>query len=144
VKVVFNSISKNEEESAVINAAELTDSIKTAISLLENGEAAIVGYKDGEKCSLSVSRIYYIESVDDKSFVYTKNDCYEVRYKLYELEDTLDRRFLRVSKSMICNIRKIRSVKAAENARMKATLLNDETIMISRNYVKDLKKRLGL
>ena len=144
MKVVFNSISKNEEESAVINAAELTDSIKTAISLLENGEAVIVGYKDGEKCSLSVSRIYYIESVDDKSFVYTKNDCYEVRYKLYELEDTLDRRFLRVSKSMICNIRKIRSVKAAENARMKATLLNDETIMISRNYVKDLKKRLGL
>ncbi len=144
MKVVFNSISKNEKESAVINAAELTDSIKMAISLLENGEAAIVGYKDGEKCSLSVSRIYYIESVDDKSFVYTKNDCYEVRYKLYELEDTLDRRFLRVSKSMICNIRKIRSVKAAENARMKATLLNDETIMISRNYVKDLKKRLGL
>ena len=144
MKVVFNIISKNEEESAVINAAELTDSIKTAISLLENGEAVIVGYKDGEKCSLSVSRIYYIESVDDKSFVYTKNDCYEVRYKLYELEDTLDRRFLRVSKSMICNIRKIRSVKASENARMKATLLNDETIMISRNYVKDLKKRLGL
>lgn len=144
MRVVLNNISESEEESAVINATEVTDSIKAAVSLLENGEASLVGYKDGEKCSLSVSKIYYVESVDDKSFAYTKDDCFEVRYKLYELEETLDRRFLRISKSMICNIRKIRSVKTVENARMKATLLNNETVMISRNYVKDLKKRLGL
>jgi len=29
---------------------------------------------------LNVSQIYYIESVDEKSFAYTKNDCYEIKY----------------------------------------------------------------
>ena len=82
--------------------------------------------------------------MDDKSFIYTKNECYEVKYRLYELEGILDGRFIRISKSMICNIRKIRSVKNAVNSRMTATLVNGETIVISRGYVKDLKKRMGL
>ena len=56
----------------------------------------------------------------------------------------LDFRFVRVSKSMVLNIKKIKSVKTAENARMNAALLNGEQVVISRSYVKDLKKRLGL
>ena len=79
-----------------------------------------------------------------KCFVYTKDSCYELKQKLYELEAMLDFRFVRVSKSMVLNIKKIKSVKTAENARMNAALLNGEQVVISRSYVKDLKKRLGL
>ena len=45
---------------------------------------------------------------------------------------------------MICNIKKIKNVKASLNGRFDAILLNDEKIVISRSYVKDLKKRLGM
>ena len=45
---------------------------------------------------------------------------------------------------MICNVRKIRAVKTEYNAKMTATLLNDEIVIINRSYVKDLKKRLGM
>lgn len=46
--------------------------------------------------------------------------------------------------TMICNLRKIKSVKAESNARLRAVLLNGEVIVISRSYVKELKKKLGL
>ena len=52
--------------------------------------------------------------------------------------------FFRCSKAMIVNIKKIASVKAEFNARMRAVLLNGEEVIISRNYVKDLKGKLGL
>lgn len=144
MKVTINQVSNTNEESAVINASLMTDSIRAAVALLENGENIIIGIKDDTRVPVKMNDIYYIESVDEKTFAYTKNDCYGLKNKLYELEETLDFRFFRCSKSMILNSRKIKSVKTAENARMNATLLNDETIVISRNYVKDLKKRLGL
>jgi DNA-binding LytR/AlgR family response regulator len=144
VRVTVNTIPEKAEESAVISIHSMTAGVRNAISLLQDGDPTITGIKDGETYPVSVYGIYYAESVDDKSFIYTKNECYEVKYRLYELEGILDGRFIRISKSMICNIRKIRSVKNAANSRMTATLLNGETIVISRGYVKDLKKRMGL
>ena len=144
MKVTVNTIPEKTEESAVINIHSMTAGVRNAISLLQDGEPTITGITDGENYPVSVYGIYYAESVDARSFIYTKNECYEVKYRLYELEGILDGRFIRISKSMICNIRKIRSVKNASNSRMIATLLNGETIVISRGYVKDLKKRMGL
>ena len=144
MKVTFNKVSQTESESAVINAYDRSDAINTAIGLLENGEQIIVGYKDDEKVPCKISQIYYFEAVDDKCFAYTKDTCLEIKNRLYEIEQSLDYRFFRCSKSMICNIKKIKSVKAESNARLRATLLNGEIVVISRSYVKELKKKLGL
>ena len=144
MKVTFNKIEKNENEYAVINAHERTNAICAALELLENGEQVIIGYRDGESVPCPISKIYYIGTVDDKCFAYTKDSCIEIRSRLYEVEGNLDYRFFRCSKSMLCNIRKIKSVKAESNARMRAVLLNGEIVIISRSYVKDMKKRLGL
>lgn len=144
MKVVLEKISQKNEESAYIRVADITESVKEAVMLLENGRQSLTGVCDGEKIAIDLLHIYYIESVDMKSFVYTKDGCAEVPYRLYELENMLGNRFFRCSKSMILNSRKIKSVKADGNGRMNAVLLNDEMIVISRSYVKELKKRLGL
>ena len=144
MKVTFKKIDRSENECAQINAWERTAAIENAIGLLENGEQIVMGYRDGESIPCPISRIYYIETVDDKCFAYTRDDCIEIRSRLYEIEKDLDFRFFRCSKSMICNIRKIKSVKAEANARMRAVLLNGESILITRSYVKEMKKRLGL
>ena len=144
MKVTFNKIAQEEAEYAVINAYDRSSSIDTAIGLLENGEQIISGFRDDEKVPLRLSQIYYFEAVDDKCFAYTKDSCLEIKSRLYEIEQSLDFRFFRCSKSMICNIRKIKSVKAESNARMRAELLNGEIVVISRSYVKELKKKLGL
>lgn len=144
MKVTFNKIAQEENEYAVINAYDRSSSIDTAIGLLENGEQIISGFRDDERIPLRLSQIYYFEAVDDKCFAYTKDSCLEIKGRLYEIEQSLDFRFFRCSKSMICNIRKIKSVKAESNARMRAELLNGEIVVISRSYVKELKKKLGL
>ena len=144
MRVEIKRMPPGGEENAVIQVAELTDSVRSAVDLLENQCRTVPVVSEGKTMMCRTDQIYYIESVDKRSFIYTKAGCYETKYRRYELEELLDSRFLRCAKAMIVNIRKIRSVKSELNARMRAELLNGEQIVISRGYVKDLKEKLGV
>lgn len=144
MQVRFEQVDSPSKEEAIIKAQSQTDDIKAAIEILEGREKKIPLIKDGNNVLIETSAIYYIESVDKKSFVYTKQNCYETRLRLYELEESLGAYFSRVSKSMIVNLKKIKGVRSDLSGRMEATLLNDEKVVISRGYVKDIKRRLEL
>ena len=150
MKVILEKVSSPEDERAIIKAAEVTEEIRSAMDLLENNcrSISVSELSDersaGETIMLGTDKIYYTESIDKKTFVYTKEKCYGSKLRLYELEETLSSNFFRCSKSLIVNIRKIRSVKSELNGRMIAELLNGEQLVISRSYVKDLKRKLGV
>ena len=144
MKVEIQKVNSYEEEQAVIRAVQVTENIQTAIHALENSSLAITARSNGKTLFCPIDKIYYIESVDKRTFVYTKDNCLEVQYRLYELENTLSRNFFRAAKAMIINMRKIKSVRAELNGRMTAGLLNGERVIIARSYVKELKERLGL
>ena len=144
MKVEINYVGSTEEEGAVINTVSLTEELKGAIDILENNCRVIPVTKDGENVLCHIDRIYYIESIDKRTYIYTKDGCFETKYRLYELEEILSRNFLRIAKAMILNLKKIRSVKAEINGRLTAELLNGEKVLIARSYVKELKERLGI
>ena len=150
MKVILEKVSSPEDERAVIKATEVTEEIRSAMDLLENNCRSVLVSElsdersTGETIMLGTDKIYYTESIDKKTFVYTKEKCYGSKLRLYELEETLSSNFFRCSKSLIVNIRKIRSVKSELNGRMIAELLNGEQLVISRSYVKDLKRKLGV
>ena len=144
MKVDIFKVKNKKDEKAMIYTTSLTDEVRDAASLLEN-QSKSIAVMDGEETYLCpLNKIYYIEAVDKRIFLYTKDGCYEVRKRLYELEEILSADFFRCSKSMIIHMRKISSVKADFNGRMRASLLNGEEILISRGYVKNLKEKLGL
>ena len=144
MRVRFEQVDSKEQENALIRATEKTTDILNAIDLLENGSGGITVTRDRSTYFCKLTQIYYIESVDKHTYVYTKGDCYESRDRLYELEEKLGTYYVRISKSMIVNLRKVRNVSAEPGGRMVAVLLNEERVIISRSYVKDIKRRLGI
>ena len=144
MRVILEKVDSSDKEEALIKAVNETDDIKAAMEILEGGVRKTPLLKDGKTVLLEISFIYYIESVDKRTFVYTKENCYESKLRLYELEESLGSYFLRISKSMIVNLKKIKSVKSDLSGRMEASMLNGEKIVISRSYVKDIKRRLDL
>ena len=144
MRVRFEQVESKEKESALIRATEKTSDILNAIDLLENGSGGIAVTKDRSTYFCKLTMIYYIESVDKHTYVYTKGDCFESRDRLYELEEKLGMYYVRISKSMIVNLRKILHVSAEPGGRMVAVLLNGERVIISRSYVKEIKRRLGI
>ena len=144
MRVRFEQVDTREREQALIRAVEKTPDILSAIDLLENGSGGISVTKDRSTYFCKLTQIYYIESVDKRTYVYTRDGCYECRDRLYELEEKLGTYYVRISKSMIVNLRKIRNVSAEPGSRMVAVLLNEERVIISRSYVKEIKRRLGI
>ena len=144
VKVDIKKVNSYDDEHAELSVVKVTDTIQSAIDTLENNCRVIAARLNDQTVMCQIDKIYYIESVDKRTYIYTKDNTLEVSYRLYELESELTRNFFRVAKAMIINIRKIKSVKSEINGRMTAELLNGEQVIIARSYVKELKERLGL
>ena len=105
----------------------------------------ILASRDGEVFPVPAKEIYYIESVDNKTFIYLKKSVFDTKLKLYEIEEqTRGTKLFRCAKSMIVNIAKIRSVSSSVNGRLEAKLQNGEVVVISRQYVAAFKKKIGM
>ena len=143
MKLETRKIPENEPEMVEIRYHWITDEIQEIITFVKSRQGQLSAARDGKRFEVPVVDLFYAESVDDRLFLYTAADSYEIRMKLYELEDLLkNNSFFRVSKSMIVNLMKITSVRPALNGRFSAILKNGEEIIISRKYVPALKQIL--
>jgi len=110
---------------------------------VKSRQGQLTGVIEGKQYEIPVTDVYYVEGVDNTVFIYGLREVYESRQKLYELEGILkEKYFLRVSKSLIVNLMKVKAIKPALNGRYSAVLQSDEEIIISRKYVPDLKRAL--
>ena len=141
------TIDKNEaykEPEVLIKCAAVDKEIQEIISAVSVIDRNLAGEIDGETFFIPLGDIYYFESVDGNIFFYTDRQVYRCQARLYNLEDGLhDTYFVRVSKTSIVNLRKLKSIKREKNARLLGTLTNGEKIMISRGYVSEIRKKLG-
>ena len=134
---------KNTE--VIINCKEATEDIHKIVSMLQNFDNRLLGIKNGQTFTIYSQDVLYFESVDKKTFIYTADDVYECKNKLYEIEAKFsDTNFFRSSKSQIINIAKIKSLCPEFGGRMEVILDSGEKLIVSRQYTKTFKERLGL
>lgn len=128
-----------------ISCGRLTPEIEKLLATLRILDRKLTAQKDGETYLLDVGEIIFLEAVDRKTFVYTKEEVYESDFKLYELEQQLTEcGFFRASKSCLIQLKYIKSLKADINRKIRVTFENGEQLMVSRQYADALKKRLGV
>jgi DNA-binding LytR/AlgR family response regulator len=133
----------NQPEIVEIHCHKVSDEVKEIIAFVKSRQGQLTGSMDDMQFEIPVGDIFYIESVDNKTFAYTQSEVYELRQKLYEVEDLLrEKHFLRTSKSTLLNLMKISAIKPALNGRFTAVLFSGEETVISRKYVPELKKAL--
>ena len=143
MKTKITKIEKDKPELLEIHCHTISDEVREIVAFVKSRQGQLTGTADERFYEIAVSDIYYIESVDNRCFIYTKDRVYENGQKLYELEELLsEKRFLRVSKSTLLNLMKVKSIKPALSGRYGALLKNGEEIVISRKYVSELKSAL--
>ena len=141
--VKIKQIGAGEQEQVLICCREVTEEVREIAAFIRSRQGSLSGVQGEKQYEIPVSELYYIESVDGRTFLYTKTQVYGTSYRVYELESLLRAmHFLRVSKSMLLNLMKIRSIQPALNGRLVAVLQSGEEAIISRNYVKALKSAL--
>lgn len=145
MKIHINEDSQYRETEITINCSRLSPEIEKLISMMRVLDLKLTGKKDGQTYILDAAKVLYIDTVDKKTFFYTKNDVYETDLKLYELEEQLAAMdFLRASKSCIINLRQIVSIKPDIDGKLLVTMSNSEKLYVSRQYSPVIKTRLGV
>ena len=87
----------------------------------------------------------YAETVDGRTFLYTKDAVYQTPLRLYELEDQLaGTEFIRASKQLLANFDHVKAIRPEPGARLQLLLDNDEAVIVSRQYAPAIKRKLGL
>lgn len=144
-RITLQTVPSAEEEEIIVKCHAVSDEVLAVLEKLKSDEALMLGTLDGEVFRLPVKEIFYAESVDNKTYLYARQNVYETKLKLYEIEERFRAtKLFRCSKSMIVNIAKIRSVAPSVNGRLEAKLQNGEIVLISRQYVAAFKQKIGM
>ena len=141
--VEIEQIGKEKRELVLIRCHAVTEDVREIERFVKSRQGSLSGVQNSRQYEIAVPDIYYIESVDGRTFLYTKDQAYETPHRIYELDSLLQKRhFLRISKSTLLNLMKVRSIRPALNGRFTAVLQSGEEVIISRSYVKSLKAAL--
>jgi len=140
-----------EVEVDCINIVFGNDNIKNIKDLINKSgyyktqKNHLIGKKDDEIHLIEMKDIVYIEGINNDTFVHTKKDEFIIKEKLYELELKLqDRLFARISKSYIISIYHIEKIKPTFNGKLNLILSSREQLEVSRHYIADFRKILGM
>lgn len=145
MKIHLTINSELQETEIHIHTKEYNEQIEKLMKQLQATQSTIIdGYIQQEIHMLKISDIYSIYAEGPKVFLQTDEQEYESKRKLYELEDQLAKDFARVSKSTLVNINKIASIQMGKIGSTELLLDNDVSIHVSRKYLKELKRQLGI
>ena len=141
MKVRIKQISSKANECLIIECVEVTPDIESIRSYALTRGMTLTGSLDERIYQFNLSNVFYFEAVDERVFAYTKVRSFELKIRLYELENAYaDKHFIRCSKSFIINLMKLESISPALNGRFTAHMRNGEKIIISRQYVPEVKR----
>lgn len=132
----------------------LVDSINTLNVELESSKIAtsslfmITAWKAENAVFLKPSDIMQIYSCNKKIFVKTEDAEYELKYRLYELEDLIEehtlRQFIRISNTDIVNFDFVRNLDMSITGAICVNFKNNGRAFVSRRYVPKIREKLGI
>lgn len=108
-----------------------------------DADNSIVGRQDGIYRQMKPEEIYYCEIVDRKCYAYLKDEVYQIELSIQSLlEQFHTNGFVRIGKSMVANIYKVKSLKMDLNMKVQVYLKNGEILLLNRGYKKEFMEYL--
>lgn len=140
MQITERVIDDPKQEGVILEYVKLTDDFAEIKEYVRHKGERITGYTMGKECiSIRTEDILYFEAVEGNVFAYTTGDYYEIKARLYQIEEMVKRSsLLRASKNLIVNAEYIVSVRTALNGRLYAKMENGEEVLITRKYAKEV------
>lgn len=147
MKIKIELDNQIDEEEVIIKCSELSEEvtkIQRIISEILAEKREMIFYKENKEYYLCINDILFFETEESSIYAHTLNEVYQVKYKLYELEEILPKNFVRISKSTIININHIYSISRNITSSSLVEFKNTyKKVYVSRSYYKVLKLKLS-
>lgn len=144
MQIRFHIHEKYEYPEIVICGHEMNEELKEiAESVAQAVNRELTGYADGEASVLRQSEIVRIYAERQKIIAETANGRYALRTTLHELEEQLEKGlFVRISKSEIVNIKKIKKLDTSIAGTVRIFLQGGMETYVSRRNIPMIRKML--
>ncbi len=135
-----------KEPKIIVVTDKMTEEVSQIIKRLsEDGEKTIAGFQDGIAKVLEPDSLFRVYASNGKVLAQTSHGEYQLRLRLYELEQRLDGHFfVRISNSEIINLKKVKGFDLSFAGTICVMLSNGTVTYVSRRYVAKIKKILGI
>lgn len=145
MKVFLTENKELAEPFVEITYPFFNQNIQKLVNSIKKERIQLQGQKQNKLYFIESAEIYYIESVDNYTFIYTKKDVFESKEKLYTLSKNLSRNsFVKINRSTLLNMDYLEYVEPLPNYRLEAYLKNGDRLAISRHYIKHVKQYLNI
>lgn len=143
MKIKLEEDLSQEDIAVLIKYARWNQTVRRIAIFLESVEKTVRCTSESSELWVNAGDIYYIESVDKRTFVYCRDSVFRSELRLYQLMEELGNAgFVQVSKACIINLHVLTGIRPLLNSRMEATLSNGEKINITRKYVASIREKL--
>jgi DNA-binding LytR/AlgR family response regulator len=117
--------------------------VERILSFLKTIDTRVECFTDESVKMINASDIYYIESLDKKTFAYCENANYLIKSRLYQINEKLSgSSFVQISKYCIININKLENFTPLANSHLMAVLTNGAQLYVTRKYIAGLMHAL--
>ena len=132
----------NKPLTVTIEYPEYTESVKGLIRKIESLDVSFSVTAEDRQMHIARSDVYYLEIVDRKAFLYTEKDVFRLDASMQEILNlTVDSDLVRISRTCIMNTSHLTEIRQLKNSHLEATLDNGEKLIVSRKYLRDIKRR---
>lgn len=130
----------------VILTDRMSDEIDALLKKLSDESPRVIsGFRDGSLEILEQSSIVKIYCAAGKVYASANGEEYTLRLRLYELEKRLDpNSFVRISNSEIINLKKAVSFDLSLAGTIRVLFSDGTASFVSRRYVSEIKRVLGI
>jgi DNA-binding LytR/AlgR family response regulator len=145
VKVSIDVSAEYKEPYAVIHTDKVTDEIRRIVDLFSGSETPVTALQNEEEIVvLQPKEIYMVRIEGGDTVIYDEKQKYRSRKRLYELADILGKQFMQISKTTLINLSYIDSIEPGFSGTLLMKLKNGNKDYVSRKYLPEFKRYLGL
>lgn len=132
---------KDQPLTVIVEYPEYDSTVDRLITKIRNLSINFTGKADGKNVSIDIDDIYYIENVDRKIFLYSRKDVYRYDGSMSDIDSAItDTDLVRISRTCFMNVSHLREIMQMKNSHLEAVLDNEEKLIVSRKYLKDIKR----
>ena len=140
----YTYIKDSEEEKVLIYAKERTKLVDEIESLVLLSEVDLTGVCNEEIVKININDVTCFISENNKVFALIGDKRYQIKNKLYQIEEMNLNTFIKLNQSCIANKNKIKRFESTIGGALKVIFKNGYIDYISRRELKNVKERMGI
>ena len=123
----------------------MTDEISRIVDVLSTSETPVTALQNEEDIViLQPKDIFMVRVENGDTVIYGAKQQFRSRKRLYELAEQLGKQFMQISKTTLVNLSYMDSIEPGFSGTLLLKLKNGNKDYVSRKYLPEFKKYLGL